>query len=408
MKNVYNTNDPQKLLELKRLEAFALLDVLRTINQSELTIDQMCLIGRNVLLAQLQVRKMVFFYLLKDRWHQGIRTTFDALSEEDKEEFMSLRQITRVDSVAFPGLFAKGVEYVVPIINKGVPHAFFLIADFAETEVEAQNDLIFIETLGHMLSVAIRNRQLFEEKIAQEYLRKELEVAGAIQKQLLFSAWHRFRSIDVYGTNVPHHGVGGDFFDVLKRGKASTLFCIADVSGKGIAAALLMSNLQANFRALSAQYTKLADIVRELNKLMLTITEGEKFVTFFVGKIDHRRKTLTYINAGHNPPIFMHEGGLRDLTMGCLVLGAMPEIPIQQEEIPYTSGDGIILFTDGVVDQTNQAGEMMGRERIVAEGAQMKELAARKMVEKLQAALDTFAEGTTPTDDITLMAVKFA
>jgi sigma-B regulation protein RsbU (phosphoserine phosphatase) len=323
---------------------------------------------------------------------------------------MALRKMTATQGgeLENPALAAARVEYVIPIAQQGTPSAFFLIADFADTEVEAQNDLIFIETLGHMLSVTIRNRQLFEEKIAQEYLRKELEVAGAIQKQLLISDWPRFRALQVYGTNVPHHGIGGDFFDVIKRGKGITLFCIADVSGKGIAAALLMSNLQANFRALTAQYTRLEDIVRELNKRMYDITEGDKFVTFFVAKVDHRKHSFTYINAGHNPPIFFHDGQLEPLDIGCLVLGAMPEIRIQEDERSYVSGNGIFLFTDGVVDQTNQEEEMMGRERIVAEIRQIQELAAQEIVERMQDSLADFAQGTTPSDDITMLAVKFS
>ena len=255
MRNVYNTDDPRKLLELKRLEADALLDVLRTINDSELDISKLCLIARNVLRAQLGVKKVIFYYDIDDNWVEGMRMGFGKMELDGLEELIQYKKTTKVTGGFAPSLYKMGVEYVIPILNRGEPSAYFVIADFADTEVEIQNDLIFIATLGNILSVAIRNRQLINEKVRQEYLKRELEVASTIQSQLLISDFSRFKEIDVFGLNVSHHGIGGDFYDVIKRGKGITFICIADVAGKGIGAALLMSNLQANLqRALRAVY----------------------------------------------------------------------------------------------------------------------------------------------------------
>ena len=407
MENVYNTTDPKKLLDLKRLEADALLDVLRTINHDELNISQLCLIARNVLRAQLGVKKMIFFYEYQGRWKEGMQSGFPAFSRNDIEEMIDIKTISPITSEHHPGLYEKGVEYVLPVKNRDEVTAFFAIADFADSEIEAQGDIIFIETLGNILSVAIRNKQLFKEKMEQEFLKKELEVASTIQDQLLISDFSRFREMDVYGMNIAHHGVGGDFYDVIKKGRGTTFVCIADVSGKGIGAALLMSNLQANLRALCAQSNDLETIIRELNRILFNITTGEKFVTLFLARIDSRVNKITYINAGHNYPIFINNGEVKRLDSGCILLGIMPDLSIERSSAIYSPGDLLFMFTDGVVEQTNLEDEMFGSERIIdkLKGVQYKD--SQNIVLDIQNVLTEFSEQVRATDDITMLSVKF-
>lgn len=407
MKNVYDTNDPKKLLDLKRLEAAALLDVLRTINHYELNILQLCTIARNVLRAQLGVKKMSFFYEISEVWKEGMRLGFDAFSEDAVLEMLVLQKTTPIKPRSYPHLTKLGVEYVIPIINRGGTKAYFCIAAFADSEMETQNDLIFIETLGNILSVGITNKLLFQEKVQQEFLRKELEVAEIIQKQLLISDFSRFLELDVFGINVAHHGVGGDFFDVIKKGKGNTLVCIADVAGKGIGAALLMSNLQANLRALSAQYDDLRSIIRDLNTILYDITTGEKFVTLFIAKIDTINQVITYINAGHNYPIFMSGDQVLRLESGCTILGIIPTFEIVESSLTFSSGDILFTFTDGVVEQSNAKGEMFGSERLVDKLKEIQEKSAKEMVEIVGETLSGFAGDEDATDDVTMLSVKF-
>jgi sigma-B regulation protein RsbU (phosphoserine phosphatase) len=405
--NAYDTNDPRKLLALKRLEADALLDVLRTINHAELKISQLCLIVRNVLRAQLGVRKMAFFYLYRDRWKEGMVVGFDALKTEATTEMYDLALITPVTEAHLPALAQAGVEYVLPITNRSETTAFFLIADFADSEVEAQNDLIFIETLGNILAVAIHNRQLFQDKIEQEFLKRELEVAEAIQKQLLISDFSRFDDLDIYAINEAHHRVGGDFFDVIKKDHGITFVCIADVAGKGIGAALLMSNLQANLRALCAQYNDLPTIISELNRILYGITVGEKFVTLFLARIDTEQRNVRFINAGHNYPIFISQQRPQRLDIGCILLGIMPDIEPEEGTLSYAAKDVLFMFTDGVVEQTNPQEEMFSGEKVVAELLEKPQYHSRGMVEHIQNSLRQFAEQVEPADDITMLCVTF-
>ncbi|GAB4402405.1 MAG: hypothetical protein OHK0039_00360 [Bacteroidia bacterium] len=406
--NVYHTNDPEKLLALKRLEADALLDVLRMINQSEMKIAQLCRVSQNLLRAQLGVKKMAFFYEQDGSWHEGFRVGFPALGEEAQLEGREATGITAIVAGQFPALHRIKAEYIISIANRNEAKAYFLLADFADSEVEAQNDLIFIETLGNILAVAIENQQLIRERVNQEFLRREMEVAETIQRQLLISDFDRFSGIDVFALNISHFSIGGDFYDVIEKDSGSIFVCIADVSGKGIGAALLMSNLQANLRALCARYNEVPVIVRELNRIFHSITVGDKFVTLFIARIDLREQVLTYVNAGHNYPLLIHSSGShRRLQAGCVLLGIMPELEIEQACLSYHPGDVLFMFTDGVVEQANQQEEMFGSERIIAELSKIREVSAREMVEALRDKLTAFAGSSKLTDDMTLLAVKF-
>ncbi|MDX1906268.1 MAG: PP2C family protein-serine/threonine phosphatase [Bacteroidia bacterium] len=408
MNNAYNTNDPQKLLELKRLEADALLDVLRTINQAELNVRQLCLIARNVLSAQLGVRKMVFYYGSNISWTEGMRLGFRPFSEAAFAEVLEMTQITRVNETEHPALRLSGAEYVVPVINQKEAVAYFIIAQFADTEIETQGDLIFIETLGNILAVAIRNRQLFQEKMEQEFIRKELEVAEIIQKQMLISDFSRFDSVDIYGLNVAHNRVGGDFYDVIKKDRDVLFACIADVSGKGIGAALLMSNLQANLRALCAQYNDLSSIIRELNQILYEMGLGEKFVTLFLARIDTRTRQLAYINAGHYPPLLLTATGSTWLSTGCLPLGIMGQISnLREASVTYQTGDLLFMFTDGVVEQPNAIDVMFGNENVEIAIEPVRQKTSREIVHHIRQALADFSAATPHTDDITMLSVKF-
>ena len=407
MENVYNTTDPQKLLALKRLEAQSLLDVLRTINHAELKINQLCLIARNVLRAQLGVRKMVFYYESEGTWKEGIRLGFESFSELAQQEMLDIHQVTQVSSANHPGLAKLEAEYVIPVVNRNETNAYFIIADFADTEVEAQNDLIFVETMANILSVSIRNKQLFRENMNRELIQKELEVAGTIQKQLLISDFDRFTEFDVHGVNISHHHIGGDFFDVIRKGDDFVFVCIADVAGKGIAAALLMSNVQANLRALCAQYSDISDIITELNNILFKITGGDRFVTLFLAKIDTQQKQLTYVNAGHNYPIFQSLRTQRYLETGCLILGISPDITVQKDTVKFSPGDVLCMYTDGVVEQLNPQEEMFGLDRLQWELQKTYTTTAKEIIDRMLESLRDFSAQSRLNDDITMLTVKF-
>lgn len=407
MVNVYDTNDPEKLLQLKRQEADALRDVIRSIYGSRLKPEQFFKITQNVLLAQLRVRKMKFVYRLDGEFVIGLNWRLGELNPDAFLQLSLTEDITPVDAECHPDLFNLGVEYLVPLNFRRGINAWFLVAEFAESDAERENDLIFIETIGNVLAAAVENHILVEEAVRQESIRKELDLAGKIQTQLLIKDFTDIHQATIHTHNMQHHGVGGDFYDVISRGEKGFFVCIADVAGKGIAAALLMANLQANLRALILSQNSLADIINKLHQNIFQITKGERFVTLFLAHIEADSQRITYINAGHNPPVLMKEGKLIRLTEGTIPLGILDLPPFVEGEEHYSAGDSMFLYTDGLVEQPCPADTLFGEERMNEVLQRLTHDSPERIIAEMELSLQAFAEGLPSEDDITLVALRF-
>lgn len=408
MKNHYHNAAPEKLLELKRLEADTLRDLLRSVNNPVLETKSVCMIVRNVLRAQIGVKKMLFFFKADKDWREGIRANFEILNNEALAEMQLLHYTTKITEEVLPHLSELGIEYVIPLNSAGgLTNAYFLIADFADSEEEAQSDLIFIETVGQILATAIQNRQLIKEQMQQEFLKRELNVASNLQKQLLLSDFGRFLEIDVHAINLPFQGVGGDYYDVIKRGKGITFVCIADVSGKGISAALLMSNLQANLRAACANHDDLSLIVESLNRIIFKLTGGERFITLFLAKIDTKNKICSYINAGHDYPALVQNGKIRWLESQGTFVGIIPKLKIQESSFSFSENDHLFLYTDGLIDQKNTIGQTFNTDKIAETLLTAIHLPAKELIAHFAQNIKDFAQNIEATDDLTLLDVRF-
>lgn len=406
-RNAYSTNDPELLLRLKRQEADALRDVLRSINQAHLRPEHIFKVARNTLLAQCDVQKMEFVYLTDEGYQFGMRVGFPKFPMEATQELPQTLETLQVQPAPHPLLFAMGVEYVVPVNFQNKVAAWILVGNFAESDAERENDLIFIEIIGNVVSAAIENRILIADIVVQEGLRRELELAGKIQKQLLPVDFGIIERAQVYAENHAHHHVGGDYYDVISRGEKGFFICIADVAGKGIGAALLMANLQANLRALILSENTLESLIQKLHKLIYTITLGEQFVTFFIAHVRVEAHEIDYINAGHNPPLLVREGRMIEFDEGTIPLGMIDLPSVQQGTVGYLSGDTLFMYTDGLMEQANPGGHMLGEHRIHTTLSQVAHRPAQEIVVAMKAMFDTFSEGAEQEDDVTLLAVRF-
>lgn len=405
--NVYDTNDPVKLLQLKRQEADALRDVIRSIYGSRLKPEQFFKITQNVLLAQLRVRKMKFVYRLDGEFVIGLSWRLGEMNEDALLQLSMCESVTEVDAECHPDLFRLGVEFMVPLNFRRGINAWFLVAEFAESDAERENDLIFIETIGNVLAAAVENHILVEEAVRQESIRKELDLAGKIQNQLLIKDFSDIVQADIHTHNLQHHGVGGDFYDVISRGERGFFLCIADVAGKGIAAALLMANLQANLRALILSQNSLADIIQKLHQTILEITRGERFVTLFLAHIEANQKKINYINAGHNPPVMLMGGKLVKLTEGTIPLGILDLPPFVEGAEEFHSGDTLFLYTDGLVEQPDPSDQLYGEERMNKVLSQLSQGTPQEIIAGMEQDLAAFGSGRPADDDITMVAVRF-
>jgi sigma-B regulation protein RsbU (phosphoserine phosphatase) len=406
--NVYKTNDPEVLLQLKRQEAEALLDVLRSINLAHLKPEHIFKIARNALLAQSNVKRMKFVFRTEDGYRTGVRRGFGKMDETAYDELPDQLGVTRVDHETHPQLAEHGVEWIVPVNYQNEVRAWLLVADFAETDAELRNDLIFIETIGNVVSAAVENRNLIQEMIQQESLKRELEVAQTIQQQLLPNDFSQLEGAEVRAENTAHHMIGGDYYDIIPRAEHGFFVCIADVAGKGIAAALLMANLQANLRALILSENDLRDVIKKLHKTIYSVTRGDKFVTVFLAHVRTEDREIDYINAGHNPPLFYTCDGRRELNAGTIPLGMIDLPTIEMETVSYNPGDMIFLYTDGLVEQHNAKGEMLGDEPVLAKLDELCGKSAGTILDEMSAMYTAYAGDAVRDDDITMMVVRFA
>lgn len=267
----------------------------------------------------------------------------------------------------------EGVDIIVPVFNNNVHLAFVFIGDIEE-EGEGMSPVLkhlnFIQTISNIIIVAIENIRLFNESLHQEAMKKELELASKMQRMLIPDNKQMPRSpaIVVNGFYFPHYEVGGDYYDCIKLSGTKTGFCIADVSGKGISAAILMSNFQASLRALFTSDIELETLVRKLNSIVLVNAAGEKFITLFVARYDHKSSVLEYINAAHNPPVLYNTvtGETLHLRTSCVGIGMLDEIPmVEKSEILIRNFSKIVCYTDGFSELKYPDGKDIGTIEII-------------------------------------------
>ena len=268
----------------------------------------------------------------------------------------------------------EGVDIIVPVYNNNVPLAFIFIGDIEE-EGEGMSPVLkhlnFIQTISSIIIVAIENIRLFKESLHQEALKKELELAAKMQKMLIpdNNQMPKNPKLIVNGFYFPHYEVGGDYYDCIRLSKTKTGICIADVSGKGISAAMLMSNFQASLRALFTCDIELETLVKKLNSIVVINAAGEKFITLFVARYDHETRVLEYINAAHNPPVLYNTvtGVILQLRTSCVGVGMLDEIPsVHKSQIIIKDFSKIVCYTDGLSELKYADGSDIGTKEIIS------------------------------------------
>jgi sigma-B regulation protein RsbU (phosphoserine phosphatase) len=268
-------------------------------------------------------------------------------------------------------------------------------------------DLDFITTLGNLAMTCLENARLFEETLEKQKMEEELAIAREIQQRLLPRSYPAIDGFDIHGLNLPSRQVGGDYFDCIQIDEEHLAITIADVSGKGIPASLLMSNLQAGLHSLITPHADIAAMVSKLNNLIYAHTTYDKFITFFYAELDIKEKTLTYVNAGHNPPYLCHSNAsLQPLECGGLVLGMMPNVPYETEKISLRSGDLLLMFTDGVTEAVNTENKQFEEWRVEKILSRWHTQSVRELLDTITGEMAAFVKGAPQADDITMLALK--
>ncbi|MCK5462782.1 MAG: serine/threonine-protein phosphatase, partial [Bacteroidales bacterium] len=265
-------------------------------------------------------------------------------------------------------------------------------------------------TISNVIIVAIENIRLHKESLRQEAMRKELELASRIQRMLIpeNSSLPQNRHIHFTAFYHPHFSVGGDYYDCIVLNKNEFGFCIADVSGKGISAAILMSNFQANLRALFSDEITLNQLVTRLNTRVMASAKGEKFITLFIGKYIVSRKELQYINAGHNPPL-LYEENKKQLSMlmkGCVGMGMLDKIPtIEMGVLTMQEPTKMFCYTDGLVELLDESGIEFGTEKIERHVTNIHPI--HENINDIIESHNILEDNTAIFDDISILGIEF-
>jgi sigma-B regulation protein RsbU (phosphoserine phosphatase) len=346
-----------KRLQISNFKLNSLLEITNAINEN-LSVEDLLTRYKKILTEELEIGKVIIFKLNESQWDCIINAGFPlSLSKSFSPSVLpSLTEITFIS--ADPNRFSEEVDIIIPVNHKEKPVAFVLIGDIDE-EAEGISPIIkhlrFIQTLSNIIIVAIENIRLYNESLLQVAMKREMELASRMQTMLIPShnklPWNN--KIHFKAFYHPHYDVGGDYYDVIELSNNELGFCIADVSGKGISAAILMSNFQANLRALFIQEADLSTLVKLLNERVLSSANGEKFITLFIARYNFISNELEYINAGHNPPLLydMNSSKLLLLESGCVGMGMLDEIPsIHKEKLIISGPAKLLLYTDGLVE----------------------------------------------------------
>lgn len=327
------------------------------------------------------------------------------------------RDLAQFEEITFVGVAENPIllelDVIIPIEQNNKVVGYVLIGDTKEYEkgVSATiRHLNFVQTLSIIIFVAIENLRLFHKTLEQETMRKEMELASKMQNMLIPSqeSMPKIPDIDISSYYNPHFEVGGDYYDVIPLSETEFGFCIADVSGKGISAALLMSNFQANLRALFTRDIKLTYFIEKLNERVMATAKGEKFITMFVGRYNHEKHFLEYINAGHNPPMLYNKRNHQttQLQSGCVGLGMLDEIPVMNlGSILINQPTKLICYTDGLVECVK--GDTVEYNTEVIEKNISSDQTIEQDIQKIAIARGVTDEDSQIFDDISILGFDF-
>ncbi len=250
------------------------------------------------------------------------------------------------------------------------------------------------------------------EAIVRERLESELETARKIQEKLLPHTMPEVPGFEIVGTSLPSQQVGGDYFDFLDMGEGQLGIAIADVSGKGIPAALLMANLQASLHAQLIRPGAVGEVTARINDLLTASTDTHMFATFFYGILDRNNASFTSTNAGHNPPLLLRrDGSLERLEEGGLLLGFLPHQSYVQQTVFLGPEDVLVLFTDGITEAVSSSAgtvseNLFGDGRLAAVVRAHASGTARTIQTEILEAVAQHTGNSPPSDDITLVVIK--
>jgi sigma-B regulation protein RsbU (phosphoserine phosphatase) len=397
----------ERELTLKQLQINRLLDITQAINNNLVAADLFKMYS-SFLSWEMGVRRMALYVKGEDgNWTcaSSVNIPPELLALDIAHLLPTFDRLNNIKKGGHP--LIDEFEVVVPVTHKKQPIAYAFIGGFDEND-DMYNKVQFITTITNIIAVAIENKRLFKQQLEQERLRKEMELASAMQSLLVPDSLPCNNQYELASIYKPHLDVGGDYLDFIDyENDPRFMFCIGDISGKGLAAALLMANFQANVHALIRGRVQALAFIKELNRAVLKAARGEKFITFFIAEFNLETRKLIYINAGHTPPILFTKGKIEPLNKGCTILGSFAELPeIEVGEMFLDEESLIFAHTDGLTDIQNPAGHYLSDQQLHDFIRNNAQLPTARFNAQLTEYVDAFRQGEALPDDFSVLTCK--
>ncbi len=319
----------------------------------------------------------------------------DAMQEDAFRQRMSIQEHSVRGMLAVP---LQTTDRVIGLIYVDTPN---IIREFTK------EDLNLLTVMANVAAIRLEHARLAEVEQAERVMSRELESAAEIQRGLLPASPPEVEGLDLAGHNAACRTVGGDYYDFFACPDGKLALVVADVAGKGMPAALLMSSLQARVQVLIEDPTELGALTARLNRLLAANCPSNRFITFFLGILDMVTGEMVYCNAGHNPPLVVRAGGhVDELAGGGPILGILPTVSYREHRCRIDPGDMIVLYSDGVTEAANAAEEEFGEQRLARLLVGLRDEPARTVIEKVNRAIVEFTGGAPPADDLTLVVAR--
>jgi len=321
----------------------------------------------------------------------------------------------RLDEIR--ALAAAGIQLAVPLRTRREILGVLLLGGRTPRAAFSAHEKQVLRACADQFALMIENARLTDRVVEQETLRRDIALASDVQRRLLPDAPPRIECADFAAASVPARRIGGDYYDFVERHDGGVGIALADVSGKGVAAALIMSVVQASLRIISSEGdVALPRLVARMNEFVYRSTPGSKYATFFYAELDVRRRQLRYVNAGHNPPYLLRAGRrstagsgspeIEELSVGGTVVGMFPEMVYEEATVELCPGDVLLAFTDGVPEAHNSEDEEFGEDRLRLLLRQTAHLPADAIGARLSDQMKDWIRDAEQYDDLTFIVMK--
>ncbi|OEK05337.1 PP2C family protein-serine/threonine phosphatase [Roseivirga misakiensis] len=397
----------QNRYDQKELEVNALLEITQAVN-SNLSEEYLYKIFEFTLRANLKLDKLTL-YVKEADWECKVQfgTEKDFTQVSLGSSCLQVTDTTEIKKLDLEVPCFSEFDIIIPVKHKDRLLAFVFVK--VKSKSEDLVDTTFIQALSNIMLVAIENKRLARKQLEQQAFQRDMEIASNVQNYLFPKDLPKVGRIEIEAFYQPCRTVGGDYYDYITLEEENQfVVCIADVSGKGIPAAILMSNFQAVLRTIVRTASDPLEVVQELNYHLCRNANRENFITFFMAVYDYNTKELRYINSGHNPPLLLDKNGqIQKLTIGSTVLGAFDPLPfIEMGSVKQLQEFTLFLFTDGLTETFNKEEEEFGTERLEEFLKSQNGKPLETTHQALLETLDAYRAGHPFDDDLTFLSCR--